>query len=244
MQKIHGYVWVLTTMDRVYYFYRASRETEFLREMLATFRGVLVSDFYAGYDAMPCEQQKCLVHFIRDIDDDLLRNPYDKELTDLASVFGQLVRRIVSTVDRFGLRRKHLTKHRWDVDRFLMRVASTSFSSELARKYKKRFEKHGSKMFTFISHDGVPWNNNNAEHAIKRFVKYRRENDGRYTENTVRSYLTLASVLETCEYNNLNTLEFLLSKEQALSGLLHMARPKGKVLATNTKQSALTRPAD
>ena len=30
------------------------------------------------------------------------------------------------------------------------------------------------KLFTFIKYDGVPWNNNNAENAIKRFAYYRR----------------------------------------------------------------------
>ena len=53
-----GYVWVLTTMEKVYYFYRASREGSFLKEMLVPFKGVLISDFYATYDALACTQQK------------------------------------------------------------------------------------------------------------------------------------------------------------------------------------------
>jgi len=31
---------------------------------------------------------------------------------------------------------------------------------------------------TFLSHDGVPWNNNNAEHAIKAFARLRRAIEG------------------------------------------------------------------
>lgn len=78
-------------------------------------------------------------------------------------------------------------------------------------------------MFTFLDHDGVPWNNNNAEHAIKRFAKYRRDADGRFTEQSLQEYLVLATVFETCELNNINVLKFLLSKETALEGLLKMA---------------------
>jgi hypothetical protein len=78
-------------------------------------------------------------------------------------------------------------------------------------------------MFTFLKHDGVPWNNNNAEHAIKRFAKYRRDADGRFTERTLIEYLALASVFETSEFNNVNVLKFLLSKETTLAGLLKMA---------------------
>jgi hypothetical protein len=65
----------------------------------------------------------------------------------------------------------------------------------------------------------VPWNNNNAEHAIKRFAKYRRDADGRFTQRTLEEYLVLATVFETCEFNNLNALKFLLSKETTLEGL-------------------------
>ena len=232
MRKQQGYVWVLTTMDKVYYFYRPTRETDFLREMLASFRGVLVSDFYTGYDSLPCAQQKCLVHFIRDIDDDLLRNPFDEELKSLTEAFGRMLKAIVNTIDRFGLKRRHLNRHMKEVEGFLKCQTAAVFTSELANKYKKRFEKHGPKMFTFIAHNGVPWNNNNAEHAIKRFVKYRRENDGRYSERTVKVYLVLASIFETCEFNNVNVLQFLLSKEKSLHGLLRMGVRKSKSFAS------------
>ncbi|OLE50438.1 MAG: hypothetical protein AUI36_19360 [Cyanobacteria bacterium 13_1_40CM_2_61_4] len=105
-------------------------------------------------------------------------------------------------------------------------MISKDFVSDLADKYKKRFQKGGAKMFTFLDHDGVPWNNNNAEHAIKRFAKYRREGDGRFTERTLKEYLVLATVLETCEFNNVNVLKFLLSKETTLVSLFKMAKRK------------------
>src|SRR5438128_646027 len=51
-RKQKGYVWVLTTMDKVYYFYKPSREATFLQQMLATFSGVLISEFYTAYDSL------------------------------------------------------------------------------------------------------------------------------------------------------------------------------------------------
>jgi hypothetical protein len=218
-----GYVWVLTSMDKVYYFYKPSREGAFLKDMLAKFSGVLVSDFYAAYDSLKCEQQKCLVHLVRDIDDDLLRNPLDMQLKAMAQEFGILLRAVIETVDRRGLKSRYLHKHKRVVGRFLESVASAEFSSLLANKYKKRFQKSGEKMFTFMEYDGVPWNNNNAEHAIKRFANYRRDADGRFTERTLQEYLVLATVFETCEFNNVNVLEFLLSRKTSLEGLLEMA---------------------
>ena len=153
------------------------------------------------------------MHFVRDIDDDLLKNPLDIELKTMAQEFGTLLRTIIQTVDQRGLKRWYLHKYKRSAVQFLDSSAAATFTSELAKKYQKRFQKSGAKMFTFLDHDGVPWNNNNAEHAIKRFAKYRRDADGRFTERTLQEYLVLATVFETCEFNKLNVLEFPLSKE-------------------------------
>ena len=225
-QQQKGYVWVLTSMDKVYYFYRPTRETSFLKEMLAPFSGTLISDFYTGYDSLPFSQQKCLIHLIRDIDDDVLRNPFDNELKVMAQEIGILLRSIVSTIDKYGLKRRHLLKHKKEVLRFLAHLSKTNFTSEIVIKYKKRFDKSGAKMFTFLDYDGVPWNNNNAEHAIHRFARHRRNADGRFTEETLAEYLVIATVFETCEFNKVNVLQFMLSKVNTLDGLLQIARRK------------------
>jgi predicted RecB family nuclease len=223
LRNQNGYVWVITSLDKVYYFYKPSREGSFLQELLGTFSGVLVSDFFTAYDSIKREQQKCLVHLVRDIDDDVMKNPLDIELKTMARDFGSLLRAIVETVDIHGLKSRYLRKYKRPTERFLKSVVSTDLTSPLADKYKKRFQKSGEKMFTFLDHDGVPWNNNNAEHAIKRFAKYRRDADGRFSQRTLEEYLVLASVLETCDFNNVNTLQFLLSEEATLKGLLRMA---------------------
>jgi hypothetical protein len=59
-----GYVWVFASPEAAVY--APTREGDTVRETLAGFKGVLVSDFYAAYDAMDCQQQKCLVHLVRD----------------------------------------------------------------------------------------------------------------------------------------------------------------------------------
>jgi predicted RecB family nuclease len=147
--QIKGYVWVLTSMNKVYYFYHPNRETSTIKEMLSSFKGVLISDFYAGYDSIPCEQQKCLVHFIRDIDDDVLRNPFDNELKSIAQEFGAILRSIVTTIDKYGLRLRHLKKHNKSVSHFLSKLEKMDLSSEIASKYKKRFEKSEKKCSRF-----------------------------------------------------------------------------------------------
>jgi len=51
-----------------------------------------------------------------------------------------------------------------------------------------------------LNYDGVPWNNNNAEHAVHHFAKLRRITDGTFTRSSIEQLLVLLTVLQTCEY--------------------------------------------
>jgi hypothetical protein len=100
--------------------------------MLKDFSGVLGSDFYTAYDAIDCPQQKCLVHFIRDLNDDLLKHPYDDVLKGLGREFVYLVKPMIETVDHYGLKRRFLNKHRMSVDRFYRRLSDETGAGEVA----------------------------------------------------------------------------------------------------------------
>ena len=213
-----GYIWVLANMKNVVYVYRPNRDGDWLQELLSGFTGVLVSDFFSAYDSIPCEQQKCLVHLIRDMNHDLLCSPYDQEYKSLVSQFGVLLRGIIDTIDRYGLKRYHLHKHEADVDRFYLKLNGQSFKSELASEYWQRLVKYREKLFTFLRHDGVPWNNNNAEHAFRPFANYRSTSDGMMTETGLRDYLVLLSIYQTCKYRGISFLRFLVSQERDLNG--------------------------
>ncbi len=106
-----GYVWVFTNLEEVVYVYNDTREGTVLERVLAGFEGVLVSDFYAAYDSPSCPQQKCLIHLIRDINDDLFKNPFDEDLKGLASAFTGLLVPMIETIDKYGLKKRHLNKH-------------------------------------------------------------------------------------------------------------------------------------
>ena len=206
-----GYVWVFTNLEEVVYLYRPSREGDFLHDLLKDFRGVLISDFYAAYDSLECPQQKCLIHLLRDFNQDIVSNPWDEELKSFASTFGSLLRVAVATIDQYGLKQRHLGKHRRDVDRFFQTAAAEAFHSEVAEGYRKRLLKYRDKLFTFLDHDGVPWNNNNAEHAVKGFAYYREVADNLLTEVGLNQYLVLLSIHQTCKYKGVSFLKFLLS---------------------------------
>lgn len=193
---------------------RESREADIIQTLLKDFKGVLVSDFYAAYDAIDCPQQKCLIHLMRDLNDDILHNPFDEEMKSIALGFSGVLKPMIDTIDRYGLKKRSLRKHIVDVGRFFKFLNVTDFKSETALKCKQRFEKNRDTLFTFLRYDGVPWNNNNAEHAIKAFARLRDVMAGASSKKGIDEYLTLLSVAETCEYQGLDFLDFLRSGEK------------------------------
>jgi predicted RecB family nuclease len=226
LQKETGYVWVLANLEDVLYLYKPSREAVFLHELLKDFKGVLVSDFYSGYDSLECPQQKCLIHLIRDFNADLMGNPYDEEIKTLAAEFGRLLRPIVETIDKHGLKKGHLQQHKSEVSLFFRGLEARSYRSEVADAYQTRLARNEGKLFTFLDHEGVPWNNNSAEHAIKALAYFRRNTDGLMREEGLSDYLVLLSVQQTCKYRGVSFLEFLLSQEEDVEAYCQRVRRK------------------
>jgi hypothetical protein len=209
-----GYVWVFANMNEVVYFYTDTREGDYTQTLLKDFKGVLVSDFYTAYDSINCPQQKCLIHLIRDINDALYKNPYDEGLKQLAVEFTNLLRPMIETIDSFGLKQHFLKKHLPSVEHFYRELLPLNLVAEAAVKLKERFEENRGKLFTFLNYDGIPWNNNNAEHAVKPFAVLRNIIKGITTKKGLREYLILLSICETCKYSGMDFLDFLQSGEK------------------------------
>jgi predicted RecB family nuclease len=219
-----GYVWVFTNLEDVAFVYSETRDASTAQHVLQNFRGVLVSDFYAGYDSIDCAQQKCLIHLIRDVNDDLCKQPFNDGMKDVAQKFATLLKPIVESVDRFGLKAYHLRKHKCSVDRFYEALSKRDYQTEVAVGYRKRFEKNRAKLFTFLDHDGVPWNNNNAEHAVKALVGLRNRIGGKSSANGMRDYLVLLSICETCKCKGASFLDFLRSGEMDVNAFADRRR--------------------
>jgi hypothetical protein len=219
-----GYVWVFTNLEEAVYLYSPSREGEFVHRVLKEFKGVLVSDFYSAYDSLNCAQQKCLIHLIRDLNSDLLKEPFNQEYKELVGEVAILLMPMIETIDHFGLRTRFLRRHKIDVDRFFKRLSDRVFQSETAQRCKQRLEKTRDKLFTFLDYDGVPWNNNNAEHAVKAFALLRKEFAGLSTEKGIKEYLVLLSIRETCRFKGVNFLNFLRSGETDVNAFAEVQR--------------------
>lgn len=208
---VHQQVWGITNGRDVVFRLTETRETGFLQELLDGYQGVLVSDFYGGYDAVTCRQQKCLVHLIRDLNDDLWKNPFDIEYEQFVAAVRDFLIPIFEDIERYGLKARHLRKHRTRMDGFYRDIIDgLSGQHEILSKYKKRFERYRDSMFTFLGEDEIPWNNNAAERAL-RHLAVQRKISGDFSAKGARRYLRLLAIAQTCRFQNKSFLGFLLS---------------------------------
>ena len=110
--------------------------------------------------------------------------------------------------------------------RFYKELSLREYCIEYALQLKRRFEKNRDKLFTFLTHNGVPWNNNNAEHAIKAYARSRVMFQGAPSAIAMSEYLVLLSICETCRNRGIDFLDFLRSGERDVEAFTKSKRPK------------------
>jgi len=205
--KERGYVWAFSTTTTVFYHLTLTREAAFLQDWLKDYTGIIVTDFFTGYESLPVKQQRCLIHLIRDLNDELYKNPFDLEYKEIVTAFGQLLKGIVLTIDKHGLKPRFLKKHIKATETFYKQYVEKEYKTQLANKCAKRLRKHWAVLWTFLSHTGVPWNNNNAEAAIKAFALHRRGTNGKVSEKGLTQYLSMLTLAQTCRFRHLSFLD-------------------------------------
>lgn len=205
------YVWAFTDSKNVIFKLTQTREADWLHEFLEDYQGVLISDFYPGYDSIKCKQQKCWVHLIRDINDDLWRYPFDSEYEEFVVNLRNLLVPIFETIHRFGLKKYHFNKFIKEVERYYKKyITDKVYHSERCQKYQKRLIKYEYALFTFLRDDEIPWQNNTGERAL-RHLAVQRKISGSFFKSGAEHYLRLLGIMQSCRFQNKCFLRFMLS---------------------------------
>jgi hypothetical protein len=211
IRGVNHYVWVFTDGKSVVFHFTETREATIAHKFFTDYHGVLISDFYPGYDAVPCRQQKCWVHLIRDLNDDLWAAPFDVELETFILAVRNLIVPIMEAIQKYGLKKRHLHTFEKQVARFYAEIIlDHPYHSELALKYQKRFIQYRESLFTFLQHDDIPWENNTAERAL-RHLTIQEKISGYFHKSLMPDYLRLLAIRQTCRFQGKSFFKFLFS---------------------------------
>jgi hypothetical protein len=99
------------------------------------------------------------------------------------------------------------------------------YQSDVALKYQKRLKKYRDSLFTFINYDGIPWNNNMAERALRHLVV--QENISKtFYKSVFPDHLLLLGIMQTCRFQQKSFLKFLISREKDVDYFIQPNEPE------------------
>ncbi len=207
MDGARWYLWCFCNRHLIYYHASHSRGAQVAKDLLGEdFAGILIADFYAAYNFI-ARTQRCLVHLLRDIHDELKISPDDNALCQLKDGIKSIIEE--------GLKIKALppsiqrTKKRTQVDDTLEELTLLESTNHKTNTLIKRITKYNEHLLRFIDNQAVEFHNNRAERAIRPAVITRKTTFGNRTPMGAYNFALLASVIETCRENKKSVNHFL-----------------------------------
>jgi len=207
------WLWCFANKRECYYLLDPSRGSPALEKFFVeAFDGVLVTDFWAAYEAFRRERQCCLAHLLRELE------KVDQSNTSTEwKAFAKSLRRLV----RDGIRlrkREDFTPEKYRsrihrIDRRLVALSQATYADADAIRLAKRLWKHTDELFTFLDYPDVPYDNNLAERMIRPAVILRKNCQSNRSEKGAAVQAVLMSVYRTLKlrgHDPLSTIDSAL----------------------------------
>lgn len=205
-------LWTLTNDQHTLYHVDRSRGAQVIIDLLGEAfgkegGGILISDFYAVYDKISGEQQKCLAHLLRELRDTVAKRP---ELEQ--HPFFTKCKRLAQDMIKLKASRDALEPHVYErrverIERRLSELGKAQWGDEDAERLANRLAKYEKKLTTFLHHAQVDATNNAAERALRPAVIMRKITGGSRSEEGAKAWSILASIIRTCQQQGRDVYE-------------------------------------
>jgi len=200
----NGYVWSFSTERLRYFVYRKSRAASVVTEVLGeAFEGVVVSDFYGGYNAHLGVHQRCWVHLLRDIHELKEKHPKDQSLRKWAAKVKAIYERAKgykgpSAKLGAGEQRAERVRKQREYEQELLKVCRAHLRKQRVQsRLCERIERFLPELFVFVADPRVPADNNGAERSVREIVVSRKISGGTRSASGSESKGILASLFGT-----------------------------------------------
>ena len=209
-----GYVWAFSTPGEAavrYYEYDPSRAGAVAKRLLGgTFRGHLVSDFYAGYNIYAGKHQRCWVHLLRDLHAFREEHAADTE----TQAWVKEVRKLYEAAQAF-VRGAEPPRQEAREAQYVSLVEQVHVlglqyarvSAHPCHTLAKRLLRHEDELFQFVLVAGLSADNNLAERSIRPVVVVRKISGGTQSAEGSKTRMAVASLFETWQARGRNPFE-------------------------------------
>ena len=207
----NGYVWSFST-DRLRYFvHRRSRAASVVKEVLGEeFEGVVVSDFYGGYNAHLGLHQRCWVHLLRDIHELKEKQSKDQGLRKWAAkvkaIYERAKRYQGPSAKRTAVEQQaERVRRQREYEQELLKVCRPHLKKRRVQsRLCERIERFLPELFVFVADPRVPSDNNAAERSVREVVVSRKISGGTRSERGSEAKSILASLFGTWRLQHLD----------------------------------------
>ena len=237
----NGYVWSFSTPEgERLYKYNKSRAGEIPRGILGSeFKGVLCTDFYAGYNGYEGEHQRCWTHLLRDLHSLKEEHSDNRKVLEWAgkvrTLYDDAHKLLLLPPKGLGPPQDYeATTHPPNYRRRQRAYNSlVEKAARLGRKYAqakeyrthpchalcKRLLRHQDELFQFVLVPGLSSSNNMAERSVRPVVVSRKVSGGTQSPRGSSTRMTLASLMGTWRAKGINPFD------QCLALLSHLPDP-------------------
>ena len=175
----NGYVWACSTPNGLRaYIFKFSRAASIPETILEGFTGVLVTDFYAGYNATDGKHQRCWAHLLRDLRElDEAHSAQHPDLPGWIAAIIQTYREGKALVDRSPPPSPAERQDLFDSLVAQIRDLGLQWPREKghpAQAMCKRLLRHEAELFAFVLQPGLAPTNNLAERSVRPLVIARK----------------------------------------------------------------------
>lgn len=211
----NGYCWGFSTPKVRLFLYKQTRKGQIVEEVLGKdYMGVLVSDFYGGYNIHYGEHQRCWAHLLKDISQIAKLLPINQELQN----FKKSMKTLHKAAKNYPnpdptIRPYYKEKYQLKAQNIFKDKARTLYKPYLARKnhplhtIAKRIDTFLPELFTFVANPQVPADNNAAERALRHVVISRKISGGTRSPKGSNTKEILSSLFGTWRLQEKNPLE-------------------------------------
>ena len=204
------WLWCFANPELCYYLIDRSRGSPALEKFfIEAFDGVLVTDFWAAYNAVcAADRQCCLVHLLRELEKVDQTNA-SAEWRAFAKKLRRLLRDGIRLRKRPDFEPETYASRIQRIDRRLMALARAAYADKDASRLAKRLLKYCDSLFTFLDRPDVPFENNLAERMIRPAVVLRRNSQSNRSEKGAATQAVLMSVYRTLKLRGHDPLKVI-----------------------------------
>ena len=202
------WVWVFVGKDQAVFVIDKSRKRKVALSILEEFDGIVVSDSFGAWNCIGGMQQKCLLHYFRD----MYRTKEKNTSPEFSRFFSTLYHILKDAIGRKKghnnrnskkecIRRMEKLKAR------VRRLMGKKYDCKDCKRYVKRLKREIDSLFTFILYD-VQYRNNISERMLRAFAEARKVLYGSRTKKGADRTAIMMSVYATCNMRGINFYDF------------------------------------